>query len=408
MNKGTSVFASGLIWFGAAVSVAEIEAGIQSGNNWAALILGHILGGFMLFAVGLMGASLRKNAMETTEGYFGRYGSKFFAGLNIFQLVGWTSVMISQAASALAGLNNPLNFPLTCVLLAILVAIWIFIGLKNAVHIATAGMAFLAVLVTILTYKLSGSFFTDSTFANAQALQGISQAPQGLSFWQAFELSLAMPLSWLPLVSDYTKNASRPIAATATSSAVYTVVSIWMYGIGIAIANAVSTGVIDKATLPAIVIGLGLGIIGILIIVFSTVTTTFLDAYSAGESAKAICKKINPKIAGVITCIIGAICAITGIFDHYADFLYLIASVFAPLAAVLITSHYIVLQKFQKNVKSTAKNLRVLHAWNTIAWFIGFLTYQFAAESPIGPSLTAILVSAILVTFALLFSPRSA
>lgn len=366
MNRqGTGIFANGLIWFGAAVSVAEIEAGIQSGNNWKALILGHLLGGALLFAVGLIGAKARLNAMDSTASAFGKNGAKFFALLNLLQLIGWTSVMIAQGTSALCGLELPLNATLLSVGLAILVAVWIFIGLKDSAHIATVAMALLAVLVGILTFRLVG-----------QASAASSTATETLSFWAAFELSVAMPLSWLPLVSDYTKNAERPFAATATSAIVYTLVSIWMYAIGILIASS------GAENLPAAILSVGLGIPGILIVVFSTVTTTFLDAYSAGESAKTLCGKLNPKIVGVVVCALGVILSASGIIDRYATFLYLIASVFAPMAAVFAVSHYVV--------------KRPLPVWNIIAWAFGFGIYQFAGESPIGPTITAMAISAVL------------
>ncbi len=366
MNRqGTGIFASGIIWFGAAVSVAEIEAGIQSGNNWIALILGHLLGGALLFAVGLIGAKARLNAMDSTASAFGKNGAKFFALLNLLQLVGWTSVMIAQGASALGGLELPLSTPILSIGLAILVAVWIFIGLKDSAHIATVAMALLAVLVAILTFKLFGS---------ASAASNVST--ETLSFWAAFDLSVAMPLSWLPLVSDYTKNAERPFAATATSAIVYTIVSIWMYAIGMLIASS------GAENLSKAILSVGLGIPGILIVVFSTVTTTFLDAYSAGESAKTVYGRLNPKIVGVIVCALGVLLSVSGIIDRYTDFLYLIASVFAPMAAVFAVSHYIV--------------KRPLPVWNLVSWAIGFGIYQFAGESPIGPTMTAMAVSAVL------------
>ncbi len=366
MNRqGTGIFASGIIWFGAAVSVAEIEAGIQSGNNWIALILGHLLGGALLFAVGLIGAKARLNAMDSTASAFGKNGAKFFALLNLLQLVGWTSVMIAQGASALGGLDLPLSTPILSIGLAILVAVWIFIGLKDSAHIATVAMTLLAVLVAILTFKLFGS---------ASAASNVST--ETLSFWAAFDLSVAMPLSWLPLVSDYTKNAERPFAATATSAIVYTIVSIWMYAIGMLIASS------GAENLSKAILSVGLGIPGILIVVFSTVTTTFLDAYSAGESAKTVYGRLNPKIVGVIVCALGVLLSVSGIIDRYTDFLYLIASVFAPMAAVFAVSHYIV--------------KRPLPVWNLVSWAIGFGIYQFAGESPIGPTMTAMAVSAVL------------
>ena len=41
-----------------------------------------------------------------------------------------------------------------------------------------------------------------------------------------------MPLSWLPLISDYTREAEKPFAATLVSVVVYSLVSIFMYMIG--------------------------------------------------------------------------------------------------------------------------------------------------------------------------------
>ena len=282
MNKTRNV-ALGAIWFGAAVSVAEIEAGLQSGGNWAALILGHLLGGILLFAAGLIGARTDRNAMETTLDAFGAKGGKFFATLNVIQLVGWTAVMVSQGAAAIKAISG-LATPYGCIALAALVAVWIFVIAHDKLHLATIGMGFLAILSVILTVKL---------WALPPA---VSTAAQGgtLDFWAAFELSVAMPLSWLPLISDYTRTAERPIGGTLISAAVYTLVSIWMYSLGILLAHS------GSADLASGILAAGMGVVGLVIVVFSTITTTFLDAYSAGESTKAIFPKVNPQLVGLL------------------------------------------------------------------------------------------------------------
>ena len=134
MEKRTSIFTNGMIWFGVAISVSEIVCGIEIGeaakleNIWFPLILGHVLGGVMLYFVGLIGARVRVNAMETTASTFGKYGSKFFAFLNLLQLIGWIAVLNAQGAMALAGLKLPISFPLTCVLLAVLIVCVMMIG----------------------------------------------------------------------------------------------------------------------------------------------------------------------------------------------------------------------------------------------------------------------------------------
>ena len=387
MEKRTGLFANGIIWFGVAISVSEIEAGIEIGaasaadSLWLPLVLGHILGGILLFFVGLIGARVRLNAMETTKSSFGKYGSKFFAALNTFQLLAWVAVLNAQGASALAGLNLPISFPFTCLILAVLIAAWVYVGIRRSANVTTFVMAALTVLLAVLSVKLFGLGNGSSAVANAAGAVAGNTAT--LKFWNIFEISIAMPISWLPVISDYTKDAEKPLKATAISAIAYTVASLWMYIIGIEISGIGASNNIAQAILLA-----GLGIPGIIIVVLSTVTTNFLAANSAGESSKAIYSKINPKIAGVVVSFLSAALAISGIMDHYISFLYLIASVFAPMAAVLLVSFYF--------SKERTESLGVW-LWNIFAWLAGFIAYQVAEHFDsvfLGPTLLAVIVSA--------------
>ena len=389
MEKRTGLFANGIIWFGVAISVSEIEAGIEIGaaaardSLWLPLVLGHIFGGILLFFVGLIGARVRLNAMETTKSSFGKYGSKFFAALNTFQLLAWVAVLNAQGASALAGLNLPISFPLTCVILAALIAAWVYVGIRRSANVTTIVMAALAVLLAILSVKLFGLGSGSSAAANVASAAGNAATATALKFWNIFEISIAMPISWLPVISDYTKDAEKPVKATAISAIAYTFASLWMYIIGIEISGIGAGNNIAQAILLA-----GLGLPGIIIVVLSTVTTNFLAANSAGESSKAIYSKINPKIAGVVVSFLSAALAISGIMEHYISFLYLIASVFAPMAAVLLVSFYF--------SKERTESLGVW-LWNIFAWLAGFIAYQVAEHFDsvfLGPTLLAVIVSA--------------
>ena len=381
MENRTGLLSNAIIWFGVAISVSEIEAGIGIGATtslsslWFPLILGHILGGILLFLVGYIGASIRENAMEMTSSTFGRYGSKFFATLNVLQLVAWVAVLNSQGATALASLNLPISFPLTCIILAALIALWVYLGLKRIEKVTTIIMTILTVLLVVLSFKLLGYASTDALPINSTAL----------GFWNIFEISIAMPISWLPVISDYTKDVEKPVKATILSAVAYTLASLWMYFIGIEIANIGANYTIAQTILLA-----NLGTVGIIIVVLSTITTNFMAANSAGESAKVIYNKLNPKVVGVIVSAISAVLAISGIMDHYIDFLYLIASVFAPMAAVLLVSFYI-----SNNAESDSR----IWYWNLFAWLVGFVVYNVTISMDsifLGPTLLAIIVSAVL------------
>jgi len=185
---------------------------------------------------------------------------------------------------------------------------------------------------------------------------------EGMTFGAAVELSVAMPLSWLPLISDYTREAKKPVEATAVSAVTYGVVSCWMYMIGMG--AAIFTGESDIAQ---IMVKAGLGFAGLLIIVFSTVTTTFLDAYSAGVSSESLSTKINGKWVAVAATAIGTVGAVFLPLSDITDFLYFIGSVFAPMIAIQIADFFILKQ----NKETSSFNI-----CNLIIWFAGFVVYR--------------------------------
>lgn len=379
----TSVFSNGLIWFGAGVSLAEILTGtyfapLGFGKAMAAILLGHLIGGLMMFAAGMIGAKERKSAMETVKMSFGSKGSLLFAFLNVLQLIGWTAIMIYDGALAADGMLHT-GLWVWALVIGALIALWIIVGLTNLGKINTIAMAALFILSLIL-FKVI--FF--GTQAAAPMVDDGS-----LTFGAAVELAVAMPLSWLPLISDYTREAEKPFAATLASVVTYSLVSIFMYMIGMG--AAIYTGEYDIAQ---IMLKTGLGIVGLLIIVFSTVTTTFLDAYSAGVSAVSISYKIKEKWAALVVTVIGTIAAIVYPMDNITDFLYLIGSVFAPMIAVQIADYFILKKADAQGRSFVWKNL--------IIWLIGFIVYRLLmqVDTPVGNTLPDMAITIFLCLIA--------
>ena len=147
---------------------------------------------------------------------FGEKGSYLFSTLNIAQLVGWTAIMIysgALAASTLAGSN-----PVWSIAIGALIIVWILVGVTNLGKLNTVTMGLLLMMTVILSVII-----TRGTPANA--VEGT------IAFSQAVELSVAMPLSWLPLISDYTRYAREP-KSHLFSSLTYFLTSSWMYIIG--------------------------------------------------------------------------------------------------------------------------------------------------------------------------------
>ena len=378
-EKKVSILGGGLIWFGAAVSIAEILTGtllapLGFKMGVGAIILGHIIGCALLYLAGLIGAKTNKSAMETVKGSFGQKGSILFSVLNITQLVGWTAVMIIAGAKAASVIfDAPFNIPGTTfwsITIGALILIWLLVGIKNSSKLNLVAMSALF----LATVVLSAVVFN----GNAIGVTGT------MSFGSAVELSVAMPLSWLPLISDYVKISERPGKAAAVGTIVYFLTSCWMYIIGLG--AAIFTGQSDVAQ---IMLQAGLGLIGVIIIIFATVTTTYLDAYSAGVSFASISKKVRDKWIAIITCVVGTLLAILTPIEQYQNFLYLIGSVFAPMTAILITDFFI-LKKDYSN--------QMVNITNLVLWGIGFIIYRMFMyiDTPVGSTFPVMIVIGIL------------
>lgn len=376
-EKRTSIFENGLIWFGAGVSLAEIltgtafaPLGFQKGI--LAIIIGHIIGCTMLFLAGVIGGKTRRSAMETVKMSFGQNGGVFFSFLNVLQLVGWTAIMIYDGALAADGVLNTGRW-VWCLVIGALIIVWILVGITNLGKINTIAMAALFILTLVLCKVI---FFSGAA--------GNVDTSEAMSFGAAVELAVAMPLSWFPLISDYTREAEEPVKATAVSAVVYGIISCWMYVIGMG--AAIYTGEYDIAQ---IMVKAGLGIAGLLIIVFSTVTTTFLDAYSAGISAESVFSKLNGKYAAVAVTVIGTVGAIVYPMDNITDFLYLIGSVFAPMIAIQIADFFIL-----KRADSLSDAIDVT---NIVIWIVGFVLYRYlmGVDIPVGNTLPDMAVTIV-------------
>ena len=369
-----------MIWFGAALSIAEIMTGTYLAplgltQGLYAIILGHIIGGILLFGAGLIGGHLRQGSMNTTVFSFGPLGAKGFAFLNMVQLIGWTSIMIYDAMLALQELV-PLSPMIWTIAIGALVILWLFIGLHNTGYV----QAIVSLLLLSLTFYMGMHMIAQWPSESNLVSDG------SMSFIAALELSIAMPLSWLPLISDYTRESKHPFTASLTSATIYTVTSIVMYTLGL---SAAIFGGGDS--IITIMMNAGLGLAGLLVIIFSTVTTTFMDAYSAGVSSTTIYNSASSKGIAVIVTIVGTIAAILYPMDDITDFLYLIGSVFTPMIAILLADYFMNRQQVQ--------TLSAFLVRGTIwAVSVGLYHYMLHSESTVGATLPAFTMAFIITT----------
>ena len=185
-----------------------------------------------------------------------------------------------------------------------------------------------------------------------------------------------------------------PMVVSMLVNALYNIVdSLFVARISEEAMTALSLVYPVQNLINAIAIGFSIGIAALIFLVFSTGTTTFLDAWSAGSSAESLSAKLNGKKTASAVTVIGTAAAILFPMDDITGFLYLIGSVFAPMIAVQIADHFI-LHRDRFAVAADARNL--------VIWLVGFIAYRLlmGVDTPVGYTLPDMVLTVVLCLLA--------
>ena len=367
------------LWFGASVSLAEIMTGsliaplgIKTGI--AVILIGHLIGTLILSVTGIIGFKERKPALMASRMSMGKYGSYLISLFNIVQLLGWTAIMLIQCARSMQSITSELlgfdNFAVLVIGIGILVAIWALNRDKGISTLNNIAVLLLLVLCLVMLKAIMG--------------QGtIKPIDSTISIGLALELCIVMPLSWVPLISDYTMSGKSLQGSFLGSFVGYFVGSSFMFIIGLLF--ALYTGLSDPVSS---INSLNLGYAALLIVILSTVTTTFLDVYSAVMSTLNLSPTINRTNLILLFSALGTLLALFFPMEQYQNFLYMIGSLFAPAFSVIIADYFL----YRADRSGHIFNLPGL-----IAIVVGIATYYLVLglDLVIGSTIPSMLVTVL-------------
>ncbi len=393
-----------VLWAGVAISLAEIWAGgflapLGFGLAMAAIILGHVIGNTLMALSGVIGSDHGISAMVSVRPAFGIKGSNFAAVLNVVQLVCWASIMLIIGGRAGAILGAPFGglwassrFWILCIGAATLAwalhtgsPVW-----RKLQHVTVAG---LVAVIGILTWQ------TVKTFAAAAPTP---DAPTSMPFMVGLDLVIAMPISWMPLVSDYSRFSRPGARAFGATWWGYFLVSSWMFALGL-MATLV-TGTTEPHIQMLTLLGTaGLALPALLLIVFSTVTSDFPDLYSATCSMLNISERVSARTFLWGTGVVSIVVAMVFPMERYESFLYFVGAMFVPLFAIVLTDYFLIRRRALSVVAMDEANGPYwydngIHRLALVCWAAGFATYKLfeSQASWAGSTLPSVAVSGLL------------
>lgn len=413
-----------ILWFGAAISIAEIWAGGQGpltalglGLGLLAILLGRCIGNGLMAGVAALGARSGLPTMALTRGVFGLRGSHALSALNVVQLVGWTGWMVFVGVAYLDALATQLGLPaataqpslrlLYCAVLTGLCVFWAvsFAGHKHWRLVERISGALLLLLTIWMT----------AVVVRKYPLAGIMVGGGG-SFFAGLDLVIAMSVSWLPLAADYSAYARSARAGASGTFWGYIIGGSWMYAVGLLVALATQSAEPEALVIGAMgSLGVRWAALAIAMVLLSTVTTTFLDIYSAAVSAQNLGWRLGSARTSIIVGLLGGVLGFALNAYGYAPFLTAIGAVFLPAFVVVLSEYYI----FRRDPCAAETKAPSAGPAALLAWLLGFLVFDAAAgwgslnfflgligtampasPCPLGASLPAI--TATLIAYALL------
>ncbi len=348
--------------------------------------VGSAVGSLLLATVGLVGSEYGVPTMVSLRPLLGRYGSYLPTVLNVVQLVGWTAfelMVMADSAVLLSGMFlGGLTRPFWLIVFTVIVTLFAVGGPLAVVRQWLEKFAIWLVYASTvwITYQVARDLSIFSTAGTG-----------GLSIPLALDLVIAMPVSWMPLVSDYNRFARSGRRCFAGTLLGYSIANTWFYGLGAAL--AVATG---KYLAPSSILSIYVGAVALIAILVDETDNAFADVYSTAVSLQNLWPGVKQWKLVLAASGLGAILAYTVPLAEYEHFLLIIGASFVPLFGVFISEYFIV-RGLKLQVEEFYRDAPALRSESIISWALGFAVYLFFAYRlpSIGATLPALLFSAL-------------
>src|SRR6266496_3522419 len=367
-----------LLWTNLGISILVLVSaaflGLSLKQAILATIVGGLVGNTMLATAALIGADARVPTMVLQRAPLGQRGSYLATGLNVLQCLGWSIfelIIIATAASALADRAFGLE------------ALWFWKLLFGGVATALALLgpigfvrrfvrkfAIWAVLASIL-------YLVWWIPAHGDLHHLWTSGGQGGSFFAGMDLIIALSVSWIPLVADYTRFSTGRRAAFWGTGLGYLFPTLFQFGFGAIL--VLSHPAIDGPTAVLTTVAAG-GVASLLALLALTVDETdeaFANVYSAAVSLQNLAPDVPQRLLVIGCSVVATAGALALDLTQYSQFLYLLGAFFVPLFGVLIADW---VRSGMRYGRADIFEGPAFRPGMIAAWIAGFLLYEWLAQ----------------------------
>jgi nucleobase:cation symporter-1, NCS1 family len=356
------------------VSAAYLDLSLK--QALLATLVGGLIGNAMLGIAALIGADARVPAMVLQRAPLGRRGSYLATSLNVLQCLGWATfelIIIASAASALS--DRAFGFD----------ALWFWKLLFGALATALALLGPIGFVRRFVRkfaiWAVAASIVYLAWWIPAHSdLHGLwsSSGNHDGSFFAGMDLIIALSVSWIPLVADYTRFSTGRRAAFWGAGLGYLFPTLFQFGFG-AILVLSHPSISDPVdVLTTIAAGGVASFLALLALTVDETDEAFANVYSTAMSLQNFAPAFSQRALIVGCAVISTAGALSFNLTQYPQFLYLLGAFFVPLFGVLLADW---IQRGMSYSREDVFGGPALRPAMIGSWLCGFALYEWLAQS---------------------------
>jgi nucleobase:cation symporter-1, NCS1 family len=368
-----------LLWTNLSISLLVLVAAayfdLSLKQALGATLVGGLIGNAMLAVAALIGADARVPTMVLQRAPLGRRGSYLATGLNVLQCLGWSIfelVVIATAARALT--NRVFGFD----------AIWVWKLVFGAVALALALLGPIGFVrrwvrkIGVWAVLASMAYLAWWIPAHGHLHRTWHLGGHHGSFWLGVDLVIALTVSWIPLVADYTRFSTTRRAAFWGTGIGYLVPTLFQFGFGAILVLSHPSINGPTAVLTTVAAG-GVGsVLALLALTVDETDEAFANVYSTAVSLQNWFPRASQRALITAVAVLATMIALVLDLTRYQQFLLLLGAFFVPLFGVLLADWLRSGHHYSSEDVFAAPSFR---PGMVSAWLVGFAVYEWIAQT---------------------------
>lgn len=389
-----------MVRIGAICCVSQLMLGAALGYGmsfWGAFwatMLGSVLLQVVSWALGTAAAreGLSTSLLSRWAG-LGKMGSAILGGIVAISMVGWFGVQNSVFAEGMLSITGVLNFPIWAIITGLGITLLVVAGIRWIARVAAVFVPLFVIAViasaaivlqdhSLMEYLNSPhpgpalSFGAATTMVAGGFIAGAICTPDYARY-----LKGGKQVFWMTLIGTFLGELGMNLTA-------------------VVLAHATGTDNVTDIMMATS------GVLGVLIVVASTVKLNDINLYSSGLGVATAINalfnvKVNRNIMTWTLGIVGTALSVIGIINYFTDFLTLLGVAIPPAAGIMVIDYYL-LKRNRPALEATREAgilPKTVERWNPIAlivWVVAFAVGEASTIFAIGiPGLNSLVFAGV-------------